>query len=394
MSRSKLVADRTWGPVLLIAGALACAGCTSATGSSPTVAVPSTVPSVPAVAAVAGPEPAACPKAPTAAAAGTPQVPDPTAPAGVVAATIPASGGPVTAVAEDGSVWIGDHRSAVVYRIDPATSTVKQIDPDPNHRFDHGGPLLAGIGGPWYGPFLTGTDDRAWVHIDATTNAPSTASGVEDALSKVGSYGATGIAETTDGVWAAGAGAGSIDVVEFDRADGHELRRIAITGPADPSRAPRLLVSAFGSIWETADGDRVVERIDPSTGTLTGAVALPVSPVGMIAGADALYLATADASVIRVDPATDCVTALRFLGGAATDPATGDGDLIAVTATPTSVLAAYDRGGLALMDPTTLAVRKAFRVDTQDFQGALAATPDGAVWYPTFGNDSVLRLEP
>ena len=63
-------------------------------------------------------------------------------------------------------------------------------------------------------------------------------------------------------------------------------------------------------------------------------------------------------------------------------------------ATPTSVLAAYDRGGLALMDPTTLAVRKAFRVDTQDFQGALAATPDGAVWYPTFGNDSVLRLEP
>ncbi|HEX7473903.1 MAG TPA: hypothetical protein VF323_12535 [Candidatus Limnocylindrales bacterium] len=343
---------------------------------------------------MAGPTPAACPGAPAAAAPGAPQVPDPQAPAGTVAATIPATGSPVTAAAEDGSVWVGDHTSALVYRIDPATNAVKQIDPDPDHRFDHGGPLLPGLGGPWYGPFLSGTDTRAWVHIDAATNAASTPTDLQDALAKLGSNGATGITETADGVWGAAADAGSIDIVEFDRQDGHELRRVTIAGPAEPSHAPRILVSAFESIWETVDGDQVIERIDPSTGTVTAAVALPVSPVGMVAGADALYLATADASVIRVDPATDCVTALRFLGGAATDPATGGGDLIAVAAGTTSVLAAYDRGGLAVMDPTTLAIRKAFRVDTQDFQGALATTTDGTVWYPTFGNDTVLRIKP
>jgi streptogramin lyase len=54
---------------------------------------------------------------------------------------------------------------------------------------------------------------------------------------------------------------------------------------------------------------------------------------------------------------------------------------------------AYDRGGLAALDPTTLAVRKAFRVDDQDSQGTLAATK-GTVWYPTFDNDSVLEVKP
>jgi streptogramin lyase len=320
-------------------------------------------------------------------------VADPDAPAGTVVKTIPATGSPVSAVAEDGSVWVADHREAVVYRIDPATAVATRIPAEPHLYFDHGGPLVSGLGGPWFGPFLTGSDVRGWVHVDAATNAASAPDGLRQALESIGPSGATGVAETTDGLWAAASDVGAIDVVELDRRDGHELRRVAIAGPASPGRAPRYLLSAFGSLWETADGDQVIERIDPSNATLVGAVALPVTPVGIVAGDHALYVATADASVVRVDPTTDCVTAVQFLGGLATDPATGDGDLIGVAAATDAVYAAYDRGALAVLDPTTLAVRKAFRVDRQDFQGGLTTTA-GTVWYPTFGNDTVLRVKP
>jgi streptogramin lyase len=414
MSRFALATDGTCRRAISLICALVLAGCAGGTAStsavapseastaSPTVIVSSTVvgssaPSASPAAsdslALAGPTPAACPGAPAAAAPGTTQVPDPAAPAGTILGTIPTADDVVTAVMVDGSVWVGSHGHPAVYRIDPATIVATRIDVDLDHRFDTGGPIVPGLGGPWYGPLLTGTNVRAWTHVDSATSTASTPATLQLALSKLGANGATGLAETTDGVWGAASDVGAIDVAEFDRHDGHELRRIAIAGPAEPGRGPRFLVSAFGSLWETGNGDKVLERIDPSTGTLIGAIALPVTPVGMVVGDKALYLSTADASVTRVDPTTDCVTALRFLGGAATDPATGGGDLIAAASGADAVYVAYDRGGLAVLDPTTLAVRKAFRVDTQDFQGGLTTT-DGTVWYPTFDNGTILRVRP
>ena len=307
--------------------------------------------------------------------------------------TIAASGEPVAATAEDGSAWVATHGAVSVYRIDPTTATAVHIDPDPGHLADAGGPLVPGIGGPWYGPLLANSNVRHWVHIDAATNTASTPASLQEALSKLGDHGATGLAETTGGLWGAASDVGAVNVVEFDRKDGHELRRVSIPGSATPGRAPRLMVSAFGSLWETADGEQVMEQIDPASGTLVGAVALTVAPVGIAVGDNALYVSGSDASVARIDPKTDCVTAVQFLGGAATDPATGGGDLIASTFSAGAVYAAYDRGALAILDPTTLAIRKAFRLDTQAFQAAVTAT-DGTVWYPTFGNDTILQVKP
>lgn len=390
------------GPAVSLTAVLLTGGCTGAAAPAATTSTiaamatggPSALASSAASTSLAVlPAPAACPGAPRAAAPGSAQIPDALAPAGTIVKTIPAIGGPVSALVEDGSVWVADHREATVYRIDPATAVATRIPAEPHLYFDHGGPLVPGLGGPWFGPFLTGSNVRGWVHIDAATNTASTPTGLRQALESLGAGGATGVAETADGLWAAASNVGSVDVAEFDRADGHELRRVTIPGDASPGRAPRILLSAFGSLWETADGDRVIEQIDPSSGTLIGAVALPVNPVGIVAGDHALYLAAADASVVRVDPTTDCVTAVQFLGGAATDPVTGDGDLIAVAAGTDSVFAAYDRGALAVLDPTTLALLKAFRVDAQDFQGGVTATA-GTVWYPTFGNDTVLQVKP
>ena len=228
---------------------------------------------------------------------------------------------------------------------------------------------MPGIGGPWYGPFTAEDGVRHWTHIDATTNAPSTPPGLQQGLARIGLSGATGIAETSDGVWGAASNLGRIDVVELDRHDGHELRRMAVAGPATPGQAPRLLVAAFGALWDTADGETVLVKIDPNRGTVLGSVALPVAPVWITVGPKALYVAGADASVARVDPTSGCVTAVQFLGGAATDPITGDGDFINTAASATALYAAFDRGALAVLDPTTLAVRSSFRIDSQDYQG-------------------------
>ena len=81
-----------------------------------------------------------------------------------------------------------------------------------------------------------------------------------------------------------------------------------------------------------------------------------------------------------------CVTASIVLGGLGTDP-------IAVAATSTAVYVGYDSGAIAVLDPTTLAVRHAYRLDTQDDQGGLAFA-NGSVWYPTFGSNTILRVKP
>ena len=389
------------GPAISLAAVLLTGGCSGtsapATTTSTIAATATRGPSglaasvAPSLAAL--PSPADCPGAPGAAALDSEQVPAPDAPAGTIVKTVPAVGGPVSALVEDGSVWVADHREATVYRIDPATAVATRIPAEPHLYFDHGGPLVPGLGGPWFGPALSGSDVRGWVHIDAKTNVASAPTGLRQALESLGAAGASGVAETADGLWAAASDVGAVDVAEFDMADGHEVRRLTLPGAPSPDRAPRLLLSAFGSLWETAYGDKLIEQIDPSSGILIGAVVLPVNPVGMVAGDHALYLAAADASVARVDPATHCVTAVKFLGGSAADPMTGDGDLIAVASGTDSVFVAYDRGALAVLDPTTLALRKAFRIDIQDFQGGVTTTA-GTVWYTTFGNDSVLAVKP
>jgi len=53
----------------------------------------------------------------------------------------------------------------------------------------------------------------------------------------------------------------------------------------------------------------------------------------------------------------------------------------------------FDQGALALVDPVTLQITKSVRIDVQDAVGGLAYG-FGSIWFPTFGNDTVLRLKP
>jgi len=315
--------------------------------------------------------------------------PDPPAPLGTIQTTIPAPGGPAVALVEDGSVWIADHRSPTLFRLDPQTGGISAtVSLDPTGRFDHTALLVAGVGGPWALPFAIDTHESALVHIDAATNGLLTSPQLQRALQTLGLNGADMVADTASGLWAAASDIDGTIVAELDRSDGHILRTARVAGPAPV----HVLLPAFGSLWLGGWGNPIVDRLDPTTGRLTAAVTLPSWPVSLAAGAEALYVAQADGSVARVDPARECVTAVAFLGGAATDPTVGGQDAISIAVGSAAFYVGYDRGAIATLDLRTLAVRRAVRVDSQDFQGGLAAS-DGSVWYPTFGNDTILRIK-
>jgi len=93
------------------------------------------------------------------------------------------------------------------------------------------------------------------------------------------------------------------------------------------------------------------------------------------------------AAVARVDPATNCVDAVAFVG---TTDAEGS---IAVAASPTRVYVNFGKGSLAEVDPATMQTTRSVNLDTQDFLGYIRYG-FGSIWVPTFGNNSVLRLAP
>jgi streptogramin lyase len=301
------------------------------------------------------------------------------APGGTIQATIKAPGSPAFALVEDGSVWVSAHRGTIVDRIDPAKGTiVAMVELDPSHQHDSSGPLNPGIGGPWAYSFAVDGGPGSFIHIDAATNATRP----DPLAAKLSILGGGPFAVTTDGLWATTTDAAGIALVKLDQSTGAEMRRTVIASPARRG----FLLAAFGSIWFTGDTDLTVEQADPGTGVITNAVAVPATPVGIAASEKALYVAGSNASVARLDPTTGCVTASIVLGGLGTDP-------IAVAATSTAVYVGYDSGAIAVLDPTTLAVRHAYRLDTQDDQGGLAFA-NGSVWYPTFGSNTILRVKP
>ena len=301
------------------------------------------------------------------------------APSGTIQATIMAPGSPAFPLVEDGSVWVSAHRGSLVDRIDPATgSIVATVEVDPSHHYDRSGPLNPGTGGPWAFPFSVDGGVGSFIHIDAETNAIRP----DPLAARLSILGGGPFALATDGLWATTTDAAGTALVKLDQTTGVEMRRTVIAGNSQRGS----LLAAFGSIWFAGDSDRTVEQADPGSGVITNAVAVPATPVGLAATDTALYVASSDASVARVDPTTGCVTALEVLGGQGTDP-------IAVAATSTAVYVGYDSGAIAILDPTTLAVRHAYRLDTQDDQGGLAFA-QGSVWYPTFGSNTILRVKP
>ena len=93
------------------------------------------------------------------------------------------------------------------------------------------------------------------------------------------------------------------------------------------------------------------------------------------------------AAVARVNPASNCVDGLSA-------PFSADAESAAsITNGPSGVYVAYSVGKLALIDPATMQTRATTTLDNQDYL-AYPSFGFGSVWFPTFGNNTLLRVKP
>lgn len=178
------------------------------------------------------------------------------------------------------------------------------------------------------------------------------------------------------------------DVTHLDAA-GRETARIALDGAPHGS-----LVDGFGTLWVSASEidpanprgpeRAVVYRVDPGRGAVVARIAVP-GPGHLAVAANAVwlgaYLPDGGGALVRIDPATDGVTATTALpsapGDVALDPATG---AVWVT-TP-------DGTGVAVADDAGAVTRT---VDVGRTPTAIAAG-DGAMWVAVQGARAVVRV--
>lgn len=331
----------------------------------------------------------ACP-APAIAPAATPQaVAEPSAPASEVLATISIDAAPGALQSAFGSIWTTNHRSNTISRIDPSTSKVKTTIPVEDNGQSIGiGGMSIGAHYIWL-PVFVNDATQLW-RLDPSTNQ-------FDKKLPIDSLG--GIAEAGDALWVdidVSSGPAKRDALErIDPDTGAVLATIDLAPASSGLHYTPTLAYGLGSLW-TVIGNNAVARIDPSSRRVVATISTPSWPSGYGMWAffgNHVYLAMYDFNLARIDAGTNCVDGVLYLGAELKRQADPTAGPLGLAPAPEGLYVEFDRGALALVDPDTLTVRKAVRLDEQDY---VAGITDGfgSLWYSTFGNNTVLRLKP
>jgi virginiamycin B lyase len=165
------------------------------------------------------------------------------------------------------------------------------------------------------------------------------------------------------------------------------LRRLHKPPPPPPPAPPAGQIAATipighpvgaiaageGAIW-VANGDATVSRIDPATNTVVATVSTLHSAFGIAAGDGGVWLSNSDANTVtRIDPATDAVVATIPVGHS---PAG-----IAITAGAVWV-ANHHSGSVMRIDPATNTIVATIPVGQYAATGPIdLAAAGGSVWF-------------
>ena len=252
-----------------------------------------------------------------------PQPPPAAAPSAVIARINVGAHAWIVTAAEDGSVW--SNGAAGVVRIDPASNAITvrtQFEGSPSagagsvwittertlRRLNPAtGAVIAEIALPQPGEWALAFPDAVWV------TAPDARSLVRvDPLSKVAvatvpacdvkNYGLT---EAGGSIWAACFNEG--EVLRIDPATNRIVARVAVGVGA------HHVASGAGSVWVTNRETGALSRIDVATNTVVATIRTSINPA-IVFAQDAVW-ATADSSVLKIDPATN-----RIVGRLPVDP--------------------------------------------------------------------------
>jgi streptogramin lyase len=264
----------------------------------------------------------------------------------------------------DGSLWVAEHHSGTMLRVDPGTGHVQAS--------------ILGIGWQAQQPF-TGAG-LIWV--------PSTVSlvAIDPKTNKVvrrwaGSFSA-------DGVFAGGRlwiGNGSDDLLELDPVSGKEITRVRSTSE-NAEDCLNVVTFGAGSIWWSVNDASTLVRVDPTTGTIEARIGNLDQPSVAFVGGD-VWVIGYDGLARLLDTDTNSVSAsVQYREGSGGCPA------------PLAV----DRSTLWIVDAVTYNSFYAFdgpsRADTghfdpgdTDIQDLIVA--NGSLWVDFFDSGYVARFD-
>ena len=334
------------------------AGCASSAG--PSVPAPSAVASSQGSAIVRPSAVAPSPVASTARATPRPATPTPTQPPGILA-KIPTAEGPIGLAADRDSVWVENHRSNFLSRIDPTKDLEVDQFRDASVHCD----LTTGAG-------------FVWVAEAAVSQARKVDPATGKVVATIDLADACGVAADAEDLWITSPATGK--VVRYDpetlkerasievgampfalaleptavwvagEADGGTLWRIdpatnkVVASVSVPNPFATGVEVGHGAVWVPARENKVVYRIDPKTSKVVATIQLPSEIGGLGVGPDAIWTSGfGDGKVYKIDPATNEIAGSLD---------TGQGNLGPPLAAFDSIwVAALDRNVVVRIDP-------------------------------------------
>lgn len=144
-------------------------------------------------------------------------------------------------------------------------------------------------GAVWISTYLSGTLERINPRTNKVTGRVS-----------IGAR-PCGLAAGFDSVWINAFGTNSVERVD--------PRALKLTAHIRVGRAPFDVLAAAGSVWTTNNGDGSVSRIDPATNQVTSTIRIGAGAAGLAFAGGAVWVGTTGSSedVFRIDPATEAV---------------------------------------------------------------------------------------
>jgi YVTN family beta-propeller protein len=232
--------------------------------------------------------------------------------------TVGVGEGASAVAASPGGVWVASYRSSTLWRVNPRTLVATQVTANgaPQDVAIYGGNVYVGANGPTE---FTGNVTKYALRDGRRLAALQLPSCVSS------------IAAGAVGVWATPCP--QIVRLGFDG-------KPKVLATIDPPRprirdAPHDLETlndtavGYGSVWVLGDAlYRRLWRIDPSTGRIVGATALPFAPSHVATGAGAVWITDQlDDRVARVDAATGKIVAFIPVGRGASGVTVGGGSV-------------------------------------------------------------------
>ena len=278
---------------------------------------------------------------------------------GAVVADLPVGSRPGPITAGDGAVWVGNLADKTVTHIDPETRKVVvavSLSGSPTG-------LAASKGRVWV---ADGDQDQVY-RIDSQYDRVTGTAHVASINPPSGSR-HRAVAARGNAVWVANLDATAVQI------DAVSLRAKKAEVVVGNQSIPGIAIG-FGSVWDVSDNDKVITRIDPSTGTVIQTIPFGDEPSAVAVGAGSVWVADRwDDRVARIDPARNDVESQIPVGQHPTGLAVGAG----------RVWVANSRAGtVSEIDPEQ---NKVVRTITLGESPTGVAVANGLVWVTVSAN--------